>query len=111
MKHRLLALMLILLLSPTPARAEAAEPVVINDAAGLLAMAEQPDGYYTLGADIDMNGVAWTPFAFTGSLDGAGHTIYNLTLSQTGEEQRVTYDGRHRGYHSVFAALFSSVSG
>jgi len=28
-----------------------------------------------------------------------------------GEEQRITYDGRHRGYHTVFAALFSSVSG
>jgi len=113
MKHRLLATMLILLLllMPTSARAEAVEPVVINDAAGLLAMAEQPDGYYTLGADIDMSGVAWTPFAFTGSLDGAGHTIYNLTLSQMGEEQRVTYDGRHRGYYTVFAALFSSVSG
>jgi len=113
MKHRLLAAMLILLLlfTPTPARAEAAEPVVINDMAGLLAMAEQPDGYYTLGADIDMSGVEWTPFAFTGSLDGAGHTIYNLTLSQMGEEQRITYDGRHRGYHTVFAALFSSVSG
>ncbi|MBA4347834.1 MAG: hypothetical protein C0413_03165 [Clostridiales bacterium] len=94
-----------------PARAEAAEPVVINDATGLLAMAEQPEGNYVLGADIDMRWTTWTPFAFSGSLDGAGHTIYNLTLSQTGEEQRITYDGRHRGYQTVFAALFSSVSG
>lgn len=113
MKHRLLAaaLALALLLFPLPARAEAAKPVVITDAAGLLAMAGQPEGSYLLGADIDMSGTQWIPFAFSGSFDGGGHTLYNLTLSQTGEETRITYDGRHRGYHTVFAALFSSVSG
>ena len=92
-------------------RAEAAQPVVITDAAGLLAMAEQQEGNYALGADIDMSGVDWVPFAFSGTLDGAGHTLYNLTLAQMGEETQITYDGRHRGYHTVFAALFSSVSG
>lgn len=113
MKHRLLAtvLILLMLLSPLPSRAEAEEPVVISDAAGLMAMAQQPEGDYVLGANIDMRGVDWTPFAFAGTLDGAGYTIYNLTLSQAGEETRITYDGRHRGYHTVFAALFSSVSG
>ena len=114
MKHRLLAAaisLMTLLLLPLPARAEAAQPVVINDAAGLLAMAQQPEKDYVLGANIDMSGVDWTPFAFTGTLDGAGYTIYNLTLSQPGEETRITYDGRHRGYHTYFAALFSSVSG
>ena len=114
MKHRMLAAaisLMTLLLLPLPARAEAAQPVVINDAAGLLTMAQQPEKDYVLGANINMSGVDWTPFAFTGTLDGAGHTIYNLTLSQPGEETRITYDGRHRGYHTVFAALFSSVSG
>ena len=115
MKHRLpktlLSLLLLLLLIPLPARAEGAEAVVITDAAGLVAMAQNPAGDYSLGADIDMRGISWTPFAFTGNFDGGGHTIYNLTLSQTGDEQRTTYDGRHRGYHTVFAALFSSVSG
>ncbi len=114
MKHRLLAFalaLIALLLLPLPARAEAAQPAVIKDAAGLLAMAQQPDANYVLDADIDMRGVEWTPFAFTGNLDGAGYTIYNLTLSQPGEETRITYDGRHRGYHTNFAALFSSVSG
>ena len=113
LKHRLLAISLILLLliSPLPARAEAAQPVLISDAAGLMAMAQQPEGSYALDADIDMRGVEWTPFAFSGNFDGNGHTIYNLTLSQPGEETRITYDGRHRGYHTYFAALFSSVSG
>ena len=76
MKHRLLAFalaLIALLLLPLPARAEAAQPAVIKDAAGLLAMAQQPDANYVLDADIDMRGVEWTPFAFTGNLDGAGH--------------------------------------
>ncbi len=113
MKHRLLAVLLscALLLLPLPARAEEVAPVVITDTAGLLAMANQPEGSYLLGTDLDMRGVDWIPFAFSGEFDGGGHTLYNLTLAQTGEETRITYDGRHRGYHTVFAALFSSVSG
>ena len=115
MKHRLpatlLSLLLLLLLFPLPVRAEGAESVVITDAAGLVAMAQNPEGDYTLGANIDMRDVKWVPFAFSGNIDGNGHTIYNLTLSQAGDEVRTTYDGRHRGYHTVFFALFSSVSG
>lgn len=113
MKHRLLAaaLLTITLLSfAQPARAESS-PTEITDAAGLLAMAKQPDGDYSLGADIDMSGIDWMPFAFTGNFDGNGHTIYNLTYTQAGEETRITYDGRHRGYHTIFVALFSSVTG
>lgn len=37
-------------------------------------------GYYLLGEDIDMSGVAWVPTAtFVGTLDGRGHKIYNFT--------------------------------
>ena len=113
MKHRLLTAVLILMLLcfPLSALAEGVDPVVITDAAGRVAMAQQPDGDFVLDADIDMSGVNWVPFAFSGSFDGAGHTLYNLTLSQAGDETRITYDGRHRGYHTEFAALFSSVSG
>ncbi|NLI53952.1 MAG: hypothetical protein GX417_06435 [Clostridiales bacterium] len=115
MKHRLLAAALgviCFLLLPLPALAESASaPVVVSDAAGLLAMAQRPDGDYMLGADIDMSGVDWTPFAFDGTLDGAGHTVYNLRITRACEETRITYDGRHRGYHTVFAAPFSVVSG
>ena len=113
MKYRLLAasLILLLLMMPLSARAEAAQPIEITDAAGLIAIAQQPEGNFVLGADIDMHGVDWVPFAFNGVLDGAGHTIYNLTLTRTCEETQITYDGRHRGYHTVFAALFSSVRG
>jgi|GEM_PF-2052913 len=37
-----------------------------------------PNGSYTLTADIDMNGAALQVSAFYGTLDGAGHTIKNV---------------------------------
>lgn len=115
MKHRLVAAMLsfflLLTIAPISAHAQGEDTLEITDAAGLLAMAQNPQGNFVLGADIDMRGIDWVPFAFAGVLDGDGHTIYNLTLTQAGDETRTTYDGRHRGYHTQFAALFSSVSG
>jgi hypothetical protein len=42
-----------------------------------------PSAYYKLDADIDMSGIVWTtaPVAgFDGTLEGAGHTISNLTI-------------------------------
>jgi uncharacterized protein YjdB len=106
-------LCLILLLTfPPAARAEGTDaPAVITDAPGMLAIAQHPEGSYVLGADIDMSGVNWVPIPFSGSFDGAEYTLCNLRITQPCAETRITYDGRHRGYHTVFAALFSGVSG
>ena len=41
----------------------------------LAAIADKPDGKYLLTQDIDMAGRDWTPFTFTGTLDGNGHSI------------------------------------
>ena len=38
--------------------------------------------YFKLTSDIDMSGVEWTPFNFSGVLDGAGHTISNMQMNQ-----------------------------
>lgn len=83
------------------------EPTLITDAAGLAAIKDNPSGSYALAADIDMTGVNWLPVPFSGTLEGAGHTIYNLRISRLSEDTSVTYDGRHRGYHTFYAALFS----
>ena len=99
--------LLLLAATPSAAKAEAAEPTVITDAAGLIAIAKDPSGSYTLGADVDMAGVDWLPIPFSGAFDGAGHTIYNLRISRLSEDTSITYDGRHRGYHTFYAALFS----
>ncbi len=52
----------------------------ISSPVGLLAIADDLSGYYTLAADIDMSGIDFTPMGeFTGTLDGRGHVIKNLT--------------------------------
>lgn len=58
--------------------------IPVSDLSGLLAMAEAPDKNYKLTADIDAEGVIWTPIeSFTGSLNGDGHIIYNIVLTST----------------------------
>lgn len=68
-------------------------------------------GYYELGADIDLAGVDWIPFGttstqsssdmetFTGTFDGKGHTIKNLTITRNTSD---TYN---------FVGLFGRVGG
>jgi hypothetical protein len=54
---------------------------VITDAAGLQAMNDNLAGDYVLGADIDLTGFAWQRVGpFTGTFDGAYHTISGLTM-------------------------------
>ncbi len=55
--------------------------IYIFDTKTLLSMAEKPDGNYVLIDDINMNGVKWTPFAFSGTLEGNGCSISNLSIS------------------------------
>lgn len=63
--------------------ASAAGETVLSDAASLSALMRDPTawgGSYKLGADIDMRGTAQNPIGtyetpFTGSFDGAGHTV------------------------------------
>lgn len=83
--------------------------VEIADADGLRAIADASDGDYRLTADIDMGGAAWTPIAFAGTLDGAGHSLYNLKISSAGSEIRETRDGNMKSYETQFAGLFSTL--
>lgn len=79
-----------------------AEVVEIDSAADLAAIRDDLAGNYVLTADIDLAGAEWTPLgsfspagegeeeqeipdadlAFTGTFDGQGHTISNLTINQ-----------------------------
>lgn len=107
---------------PTPARADKSEQTAlpaagadgvreIADANGLRAVALAPADSYRLTADIDLAGIDWTPFPFSGTLDGAGHTLYNLTLRAPGAESAEVRDGNNKPYEARFAALFSVVRG
>ena len=83
------------------------EAVEISDAQGMLAIADAPEGNYRLTADIDMSTLDWTPVAFSGTLDGAGHTLYNLHVTKTGNDTRITKDGNLKVYETKFVGLFS----
>lgn len=69
----------------------------IATAQDLLNIKNNTEGDYKLTADIDMSGVSFTPLPdFTGSLDGQGHVIRNLTFNNANQDQ---------------AALFSTIHG
>ena len=71
----------------------AEEPWVIMTAAQMKFMSDDMRSgetrYFQLGADIDLEGIDWTPLNNTGSFDkflnfdGCGHTIYNLTVGES----------------------------
>jgi hypothetical protein len=75
--------------TPAAAPAAGAATSVIATAADLYAMRGDLGGRYTLAADIDLKGFDWFPIGtkaapFTGSFNGNGHTISNLTADLTG---------------------------
>ncbi len=83
----------------------------IRSAEDLKAISQNPSGKYCLASDVDMDGVEWEPFTFTGTLDGDGHEIKNLTVSETGSAVRDTYDGNWKPYQTKFAGLFDVIEG
>lgn len=77
----------------------------------LLEIANNPYEAYHLVCDIDMSGIEWKPFAFHGLINGGGYSILNLTIAETGDAVRETYDGNMKVYDTKFAALFDELSG
>lgn len=87
------------------------ETTEIHTTDDLLAMADDPAGSYTLMADLDMTGIAWKPLDFTGTFDGNGYSILNLTITQTGDKFMTTYDGNYKQYDTCFAGFFGTLKG
>ena len=100
---RLTCLMLVLvMMMGAMALAEGDAPIEIATVEELAAINENLSGHYILTADIDLASVEWTPIgayapsgeseeeqeipavetAFTGTFDGQGYTIRNLTINQ-----------------------------
>lgn len=104
----LLALSLCLFAFPAYAAGEEGNAAIqIRDRTGLEAIAENPAGSYRLTADIDMKDAPWSPIPFSGTLDGAGHTIYNLSITQPDPEPDISVDGNQKEYETLYAAFFS----
>lgn len=105
----LLLCLCLLGLGPLPALAEAAPAgaVEITDRAGLEAIADDPAGHYALAADIDMGAAPWTPIPFSGTLEGGGHTLYNLSITEFDPTSAPSWDGNAVEYDTLYTGLFS----
>lgn len=75
----------------------------------LEAIRSNPSGSYVLANDIDLAGKDWTPLDFSGTFDGAGHAILNVSVSKAGTTIRTTYDGNMKTYDTVFAGFFGTL--
>ena len=75
----------------------------------LLTVADDPTGSYKLMADIDLKGKIWTPVDFSGTFDGDGHAILNVSINQTGENTYKVYDGNMKSYDTHFSGFFSAL--
>lgn len=85
----------------------------ITDAAGLAAVSNDLAGSYVLAADITLSG-EWTPIGtsgapFTGTFDGAGHSIKGLTI--TGNNNGVGLFGQVNGEVKDLRIIGANVRG
>lgn len=107
---RYITILALLLLFVIPVAVWAAEgetqAMQIYTVDDLLAIADNPKGSYILMSDLDMTGVEWSCPDFSGSFDGNGHAILNLSVDRTGENTAVSYDGNQKTYDTYFAGFF-----
>ena len=89
----------------------AEEPIPISSVEDLWLLSDIPNAMFVLTDDIDMSGIDWVPIPFSGTLDGAGHGIYNLKVTCFGNDTEPTVDGNAKVYDSVLAGLFSALDG
>lgn len=83
------------------------EWIEISSKEDFLKIAANPNGNYRLTRDLNLSGIEWKPFSFTGHLDGNNHSILNLTIKESGDETTITYDGNMKAYDTYFAGIFS----
>ena len=88
-----------------------AAPVEIRTPEELALMAQDPTGSYILMNDLNMEGICWKSLDFSGSFDGNGYTIYNLTLSEPGDARPDSVDGNKKKYETGYVGLFGTLQG
>lgn len=110
----LVILCIVQIVPDTSVKAETAENTgditEIHTAAELVKASENQTGSYRLMADIDMTGIEWTPWDFSGKFDGNGYTILNLSVTKTNRRTMKTYDGNRKEYDTYGAGLFGILS-
>ena len=111
MKKTIALLLLCCLLAGAVPVHAAGSAVKISSAEDLLKMKDDPSGSYVLTANIDMKGVAWEPFEFTGTLDGNDYCIINVSVSENPSTVKTVYDANLVDYQAVCSGFFSSLDG
>lgn len=99
-----------------------ANPYQISSAVHMRFLADEPAAHYVITNDIDMDGISFTPVDnFSGSLDGQGHTISNLTISSStasvgmftrtdGKNNGETFDGARIGNFTLLNPVLNVTS-
>lgn len=96
----------IFILNKSHFTAYAQNSIPITSYEELLKIKENPSGNYILMNDLDLSGKNWIPLTFTGTFDGNGHSILNVTIKETGTVTRTSYDGNMKTYDTVFCGFF-----
>lgn len=78
----------------------------IRNAQELVQAATKNTGNIKLMTDIDMKGIEWTPWDFSGTFDGNGHSILNLSVKKTNSTTMLTFDGNRKQYDTYGAGFF-----
>lgn len=79
---------------------------LISTAEEMNQLRDMPEASFELANDIDMKDIDWKPVDFSGTLDGNGHRILNLKVTELGDKKRTTYDGNYKEYDTSFAGMF-----
>lgn len=77
----------------------------IRTASELVEAAKTATGNYKLMTDVDMTGIEWTPWDFSGTFDGNGHSILNLSVKTVSKHTMMTYDGNRKEYETYGAGF------
>ena len=112
-----LSILFVLIFAVIPVFAEEAEETEREEVAyteiytveDLLRISDHPEGNFRLMADLDLTDVSWPSPAFSGTFDGNGHSLLNLTITEPGEDRGEVLDGNQKKYDAVFAGFFSAL--
>ena len=107
---KLIIFLALLVMIPFSVNAEEISRTEIWTVEDLIAISEDPNGDYILMTDLDMTGIAWKGLDFSGTFNGNGYSILNLTLSEPGDKTPDSYDGNLRKYETTYYGLFSTMS-
>ncbi len=97
--RKLLSLLLLLsILFVLAVPSFAAAPKSIKTVEDLELLRKNPKGSFRLDADLDLRDLDWTPIDFSGTFDGNGHTLLNLTVNKVSETKVTFWDGNNDPY-------------